>query len=91
MNYIFKNLVNLNRNINLNKINSSKKLILYLYMSEYVYNFDFENIYELDIYEPRDKDILKMILKKPKIIDEYVYIKNRLIEIINKYTDKKNN
>ena len=63
MNYIFKNLVNLNRNINLNKINSSKKLILYLYMSEYVYNFDFENIYELDIYEPRDKDILKMILK----------------------------
>ena len=60
-------------------------------MSDYVYNFDFENIYELEIYEPRDKEILKMILNKPTIIDEYIYIKNRFIEIINKIQEKKNN
>ena len=60
-------------------------------MSDYVYNFDFENIYELEIYEPRDKEILKMILNKPTIINEYVYIKNRFIEIINKIQEKKNN
>lgn len=60
-------------------------------MSDYVYNFDFENIYELEIYEPRDKEILKMILNKPTIINEYIYIKNRFIEIINKIQEKKNN
>lgn len=60
-------------------------------MSDYIYNFDFENIYELEIYEPRDKEILKMILNKPTIINEYVYIKNRFIEIINKIQEKKNN
>ena len=60
-------------------------------MSDYVYNFDFENIYELEIYEPRDKEILKMILNKPTIINEYIYIKNRFIEITNKIQEKKNN
>lgn len=60
-------------------------------MSDYIYNFDFENIYELEIYEPRDKEILKMILNKPTIINEYIYIKNRFIEIINKIQEKKNN